>query len=409
MILNYSVKNFYSIGEDGASVNFAVNGNAPKTDLYINAGDIAGRISLVETVIGANASGKTQLLKGLAFISYLITQSYRQDPSGPMLFESHMGLTDVPSEVSVSFVIDGRVFEYALEFNTKKILKEELKELSKTNERVTAKTVSSRKWNDKDGRYTYKDSALGINSANELRRNASMINSAMQKDSPADLAQMIFGYWSDRVVVHNLWLGGNREDNDAGDRLLQDKLKELLDKSNETLKDQVKEILQKYDIGFDDFFEQIVKLPNNENLSIYYIAHKFKGSDFLIKLPMESSGTKRLISTLTSIVGTLLTENGGIAVIDEIDAFLHPDIVEALVDLFVYPETNPNHAQLLFSTHNHRLLESFDKQQITLTDKTDEGKTESWRLDEVEGVKSTDNYYTKYITGAYGARPKIGA
>lgn len=408
MILNYSVNNFYSIGENGASVDFAVNGNAPKTDLYVDAGDIASRVSLVNTVIGANASGKTQLLKGLAFISYLITQSYRQDPMGPMLFEPHMGLSDVPSEVSVSFVVNERVFEYALGFNTQKILKEELKELSKSNERVTAKTISSRKWNDKDGKYTYKDTALGINSVNELRRNASMITSAMQKDSPTDLAQMISDYWSDCVIVHNLWLGGNREDNDAGDRLLQDKLKELLDKSNTTLNDQVKEILQKYDIGFDDFFEQVVKLPNNENLSIYYITHKFKGSDFLIKLPMESSGTKRLISTLTSVVDALLTQKGGIAVIDEIDAFLHPDIVEALVDLFVYPETNPNHAQLLFSTHNHRLLESFDKQQITLTEKNDEGKTESWRLDEVEGVKSTDNYYTKYITGAYGARPKIG-
>lgn len=409
MILNYSVKNFYSIGESGASVSFGVNGNAPKTDLYVSAGDIAGRVSLIETVIGANASGKTQLLKGLAFIQYLIVHSYSQGPKESILFEPHMGLSDIPSEISVSFVIDKRVFEYSLEFDAQKILMEELKELSRTTERVTAKTISSRKWNDKDERYIYKDGALGIGSVNELRRNASMIASAMQKDSPASLAEMISDYWSDCVMVHNLWLGGNREDNDAGDRLLQKRLKALLNKDNEALRVQVKEILQKYDIGFDDFSEQVVTLPNDEKFSIYYINHKFKGSEFLIKLPMESSGTKRLISTLTSIVSALLVDKGGIAIIDEIDAFLHPDIVEALVDLFIYPETNPNRAQLLFSTHNHRLLESFDKQQIILTEKNDEGKTESWRLDEVEGVKSTDNYYTKYITGAYGARPRIGA
>ncbi len=407
MILNYSVKNFYSIGEKGSTIDFAVNGNAPKTNLYIDAGDVAGRVSLIETVIGANASGKTQLLKGLAFIHYLVTSSYQEDPTSPMLFEPHLGLSESPSEISVRFAVDKRVFGYLLVFNRQKILKEELKEYSKTNERVTGKTISSREWNDKDNKYTYTDKAFGINSASELRRNASMIASAMQKDDPAELAKLISDYWSDCVVVHNLWIGGNREDADTGDRLLRKKLKEMLSDGNNAIRDRVKDILQHYDIGFDDFNEQVVTLPNNENFSIYYISHKFTGSDFLVRLEMESSGTKRLISILTSIVNALLIEKGGIAVVDEIDAFLHPDIVEALVDLFIYPETNPHHAQLLFSTHNHRLLESFDKQQITLTEKNDEGKTESWRLDEVRDVKSTDNYYTKYITGAYGARPRI--
>lgn len=411
MILSYSVKNFYSIGENGASVNFAVNGNAPKTYLYVDAGDIAGRISLVETVIGANASGKTQLLKGLAFLHHMITSSYQEHPNAPMstLFSAHMGLPNTPSEASVCFAISGRVFEYTLAFDKEKILGEELKERSETNERVTAKTIASRKWSDKDGKYTYIDKALGINNINELRRNATMIASAMQKEVPADIAKLISDYWSDCVVVHNLWVDGNREDSDAGNILLRNKLKELLGTKNTALKDQVRDILQKYDLGFNDFSKQVVKIPGSEDVSIYLITHKFKGYDeFAIRAEMESSGTKRLISTLASVVSALLVENSGIAIIDEIDAFMHPDIVEAIVDLFVYPETNPNKAQLLFSTHNHRILESCDKQQITLTEKNEEGKTESWRLDEVEGVKSTDNYYTKYISGAYGARPKIG-
>lgn len=406
------MKNFYSIGENGASINFTVNGNAPKTDLYVNAGDIAGRVSLIETVIGANASGKTQLLKGVAFIHHMITASYQEHPDAPMstLFSTHMGLLDSPSEVSVCFEIFNRVFEYALVFDNEKILSEELKERSATNERVTTKTIAIRKWNDKEGKYIYTDKVLGISGINELRRNASMIASAMQKEIPAETARVISDYWSACIVVHNLWIGGNREDSDAGDRLLSSKLKELLGTNNIALKNQVKDILQKYDLGFNDFSEQVIKIPGSENISIYYITHKFKGYDeFAIRAEMESSGTKRLISTLASIVNALLVEDSGLAVIDEIDAFMHPDIVEALVDLFVYPETNPNKAQLLFSTHNHRILESFDKQQIILTEKNEEGKTESWRLDEVEGVKSTDNYYTKYISGAYGARPKIGA
>lgn len=410
MILNYSVKNFYSIGEKGAGVSFAVDGNAPRTDLYVDAGEIAGRVSLIETVIGANASGKTKLLKGLAFISHMITSSYQDRPNAPMshLFTAHMSQLDTPTEVFVCFVVAERVFEYTLVFNRNMILSETLKERSKTSERVTAKTVSSREWSERDNKYTYTDRVLGINNTNDLRRNASMIASAMQKDEPAGVAKLISDYWTKAVVVHNLWVGGNREDTDAGDMLLQKKIKELLDTKNAALKNQVRGILQKYDLGFNDFSEQVIKLPGNESISVYNITHKFKGFDeFAVRAEMESSGTKRLISALTSIISALLIDKGGLAVIDEIDAFMHPDIVEKLIDLFIYPETNPNKSQLLFSTHNHRILESLDKQQITLTEKNKEGKTESWRLDEMEGVRSTDNYYTKYLTGAYGARPRI--
>lgn len=412
MIINYSSKNFYSIGENGASINFSVNGNAPKTDLYVSAGDVAGRVSLIEAVIGANASGKTQLLKGLAFLKHMITSSYRINPDTPMaaVFTSHMGLPKNESEVFTCFEVYGRVFEYKLVFDKEKIVNEELKERSETNERVTTKTIASRTWNKKENNYTFSDKALGINSVSELRRNASMVASAMQKDAPADTAKLIFDYWSEGVVVHNLWVGGNKEDADMGDRLLVHKLKELFAPKNTALKDQIKEILQNYDLGFSDFREYTIELPDKESRSIYFISHKFEGCDeFDIRAELESSGTKRLISTLASIISALLVEKGGIAVVDEIDAFMHPDIVEALVDLFIYPETNPNKSQLLFSTHNHRILESLDKQQIILTEKNKQGKTESWRLDEMEDVKSTDNYYTKYIAGAYGARPKIKA
>ena len=104
----------------------------------------------------------------------------------------------------------------------------------------------------------------------------------------------------------------------------------------------------------------------------------------------------------------VLKQPGGIAAIDELDAYLHPDIVEALVKIFMSPETNPNRAQLLFSSHSHQLLAEFDKQQIILVEKNDEGATDVWRLDDVSGVRADDNYYAKYIAGAYAAKPKIG-
>lgn len=407
MIINYSVKNFYSIGEKGATVNFAVDGNAPKTNLYIDKGIIAGRISLVETVIGPNASGKTKLLQGIAFINYLLTSSYSSRPTAHIPFQSNVNSRKSSSEVSTRFVIGSRVFEYLFVMNREMILKEELKEFSKTTERNTAKTIYSRAWNSNTNEYDFTDKELGISSQTELRKNASMVSSAMQKDAPSPLAKLISDYWDSCIIVHNLWAGGNIEDADTGAQRLKNSLEKLLDPENKELADSVKQVLSRYDIGFDDFFDQVVNLPTDEKIHIYGIKHKFSEKEFTLQMREESSGTKRLVVILTDIVNALLVDRDGLAVIDEIDAFLHPDIIEALVDLFIQPETNPNKAQLLFSTHNHRILESLDKQQIILTEKNEDGETESWRLDEMNEVKSIDNYYTKYITGAYGARPRI--
>ena len=412
MIISYSLKNFYSIGDEGAIVNFAVDGNAPRTNLYLNKGDVAGRVSLLETVIGPNASGKTRLLQGLAFMSYLITSSYHDRPQAHIPFEPHRNTHAKPSEVSAKFIVKSRVFEYSFVFDTKKIIKESLKEYSLTKERVTAKTLASREWNSDADSYVLIDKEIGISNVTELRKNASMIASAMQKDAPSDLAKLISNYWSNSVSTFNLWAGGNMEDSTfATDGLIRRSLNKLFDKKNEKIKKRIQDILSEYDIGFSGFFRQESSLPiPSENKAVVYgLNHKFIDKEFTILINQESSGTKRLIVILYNIIEALLVKGGGVAVIDEIDAFLHPDIVEALVDLFIYPETNPNKAQLLFSTHNHRLLESFDKQQIILTEKNKRGKTEAWRLDEVDGIKSTDNFYTKYISGAYGARPKIGA
>lgn len=406
MIINYKVKNFYSIGKDGACVSFAVDGNAPKTNLYINKGEVAGRISLLETVIGPNASGKTKLLQGLAFVNYLITSSYSSRPTAQIPFNPNAGLRSSPSEISVRFIAKDRVFEYAFKITKDMILAEDIKEISKTVERTTAKTIFSRLWNEGANEYELTDREFGITDQAELRKNASIISSAMQKDAPSPLAKLIFDYWNKCVVVHNLWAGGNIEDADTGGQRLNNSLEEILDPENADLREKVKQILEKYDIGFDDFYDQVIDLPD-EKIHVYNMKHKFSKRSFMLQMREESSGTKRLIMILTDIVNALLVKGDGLAVIDEIDAFLHPDIVEALIDLFIQPETNPHKAQLLFSTHNHRILESLDKQQIILTEKNESGETESWRLDEMSGVKSTDNYYTKYITGAYGARPKI--
>jgi CheY-like chemotaxis protein len=93
--------------------------------------------------------------------------------------------------------------------------------------------------------------------------------------------------------------------------------------------------------------------------------------------------------------------------IDELEADLHPDMLEPLIKLFINPETNPHNAQIIFSTHSHEVMDLLDKEQIVLVEKDEACNSEAWRLDEVSGVRRSDNLYAKYRSGAYGAVPNI--
>ena len=78
MIHSFSCKNFYSFGELGF-LNFVVNENAPQNNGYFKTGS-GVRLSKVETVIGPNASGKTNLLKVLPFLKWMIVDSFNSKP-----------------------------------------------------------------------------------------------------------------------------------------------------------------------------------------------------------------------------------------------------------------------------------------------------------------------------------------
>jgi hypothetical protein len=170
---------------------------------------------------------------------------------------------------------------------------------------------------------------------------------------------------------------------------------------NPELKDQVELILSKYDIGFGAF-----KKEEAQEKTFFSIEHKFDNGSLELPLEYESSGTKQVIIILQYILSALA--EGGMAVIDELDANLHPEIVEELISMFGSKDLNPLSAQILFSSHTPTILSTLDKYQITFVEKNDSGQTEVWRLDSVKGVRPDDNYYAKYIAGAYGAVPEIG-
>lgn len=405
MILEIRAKNLYSIGEE-IKVDFTVNGNARKCFLYkpVDVDGYTNRVSLINTIIGPNASGKSSILKVFSILKHLIVDSQSDKANiGLYYCASHALCSQIaPSSLGVKFTIDSRIFDYGFVLDRSQIISEKLVEFSKSTERFTSKTLIHREWDASNNSYHINTLDTELKAFDVAsRKNASVISVAKQIPK-CELANLIADYWDNNVICSTEI--GTFLNQPLFDASFRDKeLDTIID--NPRIKIKIDEILKKYDIGYEDLIREKFEF-NQSSFFSYNIAHKYNDRVFSIPLNHESSGTKRLVRILQNIISAIVIKNG-VAIIDELDAFLHPDISEAIVDLFRDESINENHTQIIFTTHNHRILQNLDKQEIFLTEKNTNGETEIWRLDDVENVRADDNYYLKYIAGAYSAKPNF--
>ena len=134
-----------------------------------------------------------------------------------------------------------------------------------------------------------------------------------------------------------------------------------------------------------------------------------KGEKVLYPLELsdESDGTRKLMSIAPAIESVL--NKGGVLIIDEIEKELHPMLVDFVVAKFQSKQSNPNGAQLIFTTHNTELMnmEILRKDQLYFADKSSEdGTSELYSISEY-GTRTTDNIRKGYLLGKYGATPDI--
>lgn len=96
-------------------------------------------------------------------------------------------------------------------------------------------------------------------------------------------------------------------------------------------------------------------------------------------------------------------------VIDEMEARLHPLMTCAILKLFCSLETNPNRAQLIFTTHDTNLLSNklFRRDQIWFIEKDQQSSSHLYSLAEIK-VRNDASFESDYIEGRYGAIPYLG-
>ena len=100
---------------------------------------------------------------------------------------------------------------------------------------------------------------------------------------------------------------------------------------------------------------------------------------------------------------------GGVLIVDELESSMHPELMKFIVGRFQNPETNPNNAQIIFTTHNTELLNAglLRKDQIYLVDKDREsGAADLYRISDFS-TPTHENIHRAYLAGKFGAVPEI--
>lgn len=396
MIKNISFSNFYSFYEE-TLVSFEVSQKPSKSLYDINIEN--NRLNKVVSVIGANGSGKTGLIRPFAFIGWFISNSYIElKPDDLIPYHPHSFYKDNNTTFSINFILASIEYKYNLTLNRSQVLHESLYE--KTSKLFSYIFIRERNSIDEEFEYKQKNFDFQVKIANKMKDNASIISAAFMNDS--EDAKKFIDFFG-KSFVFNVTLSGRENYSEQG---LIDSAKYF--KQNSKSLEQMIKIICELDLGLNsvELDEVEIKTPEGQLEKIYLPIGVHGVNEKQFKLPFfeESSGTKSLFVLLRRLLPVL--QSGGLAIIDEIDNDLHPHMLPVILELFKFEHTNPKNAQIIFTCHTPEVLNILKKHQVYLVEKTDL-HSEAWRLDEMSGIRVDDNLYAKYYAGALGATPNI--
>mgnify|MGYP003291137406 CR=1 FL=1 len=354
MLLEFGARNFFSFKE-GFCFSLELNGNCPEE---ISKGEKVSRVTCLK---GANASGKTNVLRTLSFIKYLCTESYNSAPKSEIPFNCFFDSSDT-TNLFCRFSIDDINYLYEVELNKNNILSEELS--VDESEKFIFKRVNEK--------IIHVDKDFKELEQLKIRNNVSIIHSAKQGEFYS--LNKFFEFF-DKIFTNVSDEGLNNY------YLLQSPVCEEYRAKPESF-EKVKEILKKADTGVVDV--KIARLLSPKGVPQYYpcFIHEANGKRHSIGLWHESSGTRKLFYELYLYFVTL--QRGGVLLLDEFDINLHPDLLPMLVDLFDSSETNPLGAQMIFSTHDTAIMDRLGKYRTYLVNKQN-NESFGYRLDEIPG------------------------
>ena len=371
-------------------------------------------------VFGANASGKSNLLKVMADMRRHVLSSFRSGiPGGGIIrdpFRLDEPSAEQPSRFEIDIVLDGVRHEYGMELDDNRVVQEWAYHYPKGKARLLF---------DRQG----DDIRLGTAERSRskavldlLRPNALLLSTAAAAGHPA-------------LVPLHRWFQRNLRLAEADSRSARQALtaKMLGDKAQ---REAVLRMLRAADLGItgvrthalDPAFQERLRralpilmgteeesaeddhpfLKGLDELTGVNLLHRGADADIELDAEEESLGTLVWFGLVGPAIDSL--GRGTVLLVDELDASLHPDLVERLVRMFQNPEKNPRRAQLVFNSHDTTLLGGavdnrlLGRDQIWFTQKLNDGRSQLYPLTRFDPRKQ-EAVGKRYLGGWYGAKP----
>lgn len=405
MLYRLEIENFYSI-RDRQEIDLRAAGNAPAASDRLSPiwRGSSERCPKTVAIFGANASGKSTVLRALVFITQFVMNSFSAPASQRILFDrfNEEESFDRPTKLAVEFagLSDLRDPE-----SPKCRYRYEIVLGGKSGEPAYVALEAVSFWpypgsnrvhlfrRDSNGNVK-SAKAFGLSGFNSalkkvLRPNASIISTLVQlKHHAATMLWDVAGLVSGNIFI---------------DRT--DVAEDAIIRHYAVSPDQLKELnrdIARIDLGIREI------VINQPDISQNNPQVRFIHDNLSVPMPihLESHGTRSFLK-LYPIISRAL-QNGGIAIIDELDASIHPNILPEIFSWFHDVDRNPHNAQLWMTCHNAALLDFLTKEEILFCEKDALGKTSVFGLNDVIGVRRSDNFYKKYLSGIYGAIPQLG-
>lgn len=388
---SYAFTNFQSFRER-VEVDLTVGRKIAMTE-WMSEAATGERVSKLMAVIGPNGSGKTALLKPIVFMSWFIANSFQLPPDAGIPVTPHAAAGNEPTELECMLDFDGKLWRYVLRCTPERVLHEAL-----YLKRERFGYVFIRDWDAATASYSVKQQDFGLapQEARKVRPNVSLIAWAAQFGVPLAVSLTAPNVNSNVNVLGRVHIGNLDVQNAAQHFFAHPEQRKLMER-----------LLSAWDMGLSgvELVEVAVNNPQQPSQKVWvpFGKHKNRVAEFQLPFALESSGTQGAFVLLSRLLHTL--EIGGLAVIDEFENDLHPHMLEPILDLFANPSTNPRQAQLLFTCHAVEVLNLVHKSQVMLVQKNEDCESAASRMDAVEDIRNDDNYYAKYMAGAYGAVP----
>lgn len=410
MIVDLTVSNFRSIKDEVTLSMVAEQSLGKHANNYTLIEDSRFAILRSAAIFGPNAAGKSNILRALAALRWLVASSSGLKEGALIAPYEPFRLTPenskAPVRLELEFVVpSGTRYRYEISFTSSRIVEERLYSFARRSRALVFERGPEDTWDSVKFGGTYKGGTRKFS----FFPNTAYLSRAGNDASAAPFIREIYGYFQriTYVPTNGTLTPGLSVADDSMIKVLSDFIC-LADTgvSKLTVEDVESPTEIRLPEGIPDSLKEAI-LADNRRRARYWLT---SASGELVGFDEDdmSSGTTRLVELLPAAIHAF--SDGSPVIVDEMDANLHTDVVSLLLSLFHDNEINKKGAQLIFTTHDTNILdpELMRRDQIWFTSKNN-GVSSLKSLDEYERkfVKHDSPFEEFYRDGRLGALPRL--